>query len=92
MILNKINYKDLALYGILKINNNYTIDSDKLRVNATVSISYNLSNIEDTILQIQQQVEELANDAEQTTEIRDHLNQDYNERLEILNLIKEKLS
>ena len=92
MILNKINYKDLALYGILKINNNYTIDSDELRVSATVSISYNLSDIEDTILQIKQQVEELANDAEQTTEIRDHLNQDYSEQLEILNLIKEKLS
>lgn len=92
MILNKINYKDLALYGILKINNNYTIDKDNLRVNATTSISYNLSDIENTIQNIKQSIEELANDAEQTTEIRDHLNQDYNEQLEILNLIKEKLS
>ena len=52
MILNKVNYKNLALYGIFKINNNYTVDADNLKVDATVSISYNLSNIQETITSI----------------------------------------
>ena len=34
MILGKINYKHLAIYGILKINSGYTVDKDNLRVNA----------------------------------------------------------
>ena len=92
MILGKINYKHLAIYGILKINNGYTVDKDNLRVNANVSISYNLSDIEQTIDNIQSKIEELNSDEDMTTEIKDNLNESYEEQLEILNILKEKLS
>ncbi len=92
MILGKINYKHLAIYGILKINSGYTVDKDNLRVNANVSISYNLSDIEQTIDNIQLRIEELDSDEDMTTEIKDNLNESYEEQLEILNTLKEKLS
>ena len=92
MILNKINYKDLALYGILKINNNYTIDKDNLRVNATTSISYNLSDIQETITSIEQQVIELEANEDIDPELRYLQLDDYQEQLEILKLIEGKLS
>ena len=92
MILNKINYKDLALYGILKINNNYTIDKDNLRVNATTSISYNLSDIQETITSIEQQVSELEANEDIDPELKYLQLDDYQEQLEILKLIEGKLS
>jgi len=92
MILNKINYKNLALYGILKINNNYTIDKDNLRVNATTSISYNLSDIQETITSIEQQVSELEANEDIDPELRHLQLDDYQEQLEILKLIEGKLS
>ena len=92
MILNKINYKNLALYGILKINNNYTIDKDNLRVNATTSISYNLSDIQETITSIEQQVSELEANEDIDPELKYLQLDDYQEQLEILKLIEGKLS
>ena len=92
MILNKINYKNLALYGILKINNNYTIDKDNLRVNATTSISYNLSDIQETITSIEQQVNELEANEDIDPELKYLQLDDYQEQLEILKLIEGKLS
>lgn len=92
MILNRINYKNLALYGVFNINDNYTVDTDNLRVNATVSISYNLSDIRETITSIDEQVTELRADEEITGEVKETLLEDYEEQLEILNFIKGKLS
>jgi len=92
MILNKINYKNLALYGILKINNNYTIDKDNLRVNATTSISYNLSDIQENITSIEQQVSELEANEDIDPELKYLQLDDYQEQLEILKLIEGKLS
>jgi len=83
MILNKVNYKNLALYGIFKINNNYTVDADNLKVDATVSISYNLSNIQETITSIDEQITELRADEEITFEVKETLIEDYEEQLEI---------
>jgi len=79
MILNKVNYKNLALYGIFKINNNYTVDADNLKVDATVSISYNLSNIQETITSIDEQITELRADEEITFEVKETLIEDYEE-------------
>tara|TARA_B100001093_G_C25953036_1_gene645820 strand:+ start:24 stop:302 length:279 start_codon:yes stop_codon:yes gene_type:complete len=92
MILNKINYKNLALYGIFSINNNYTIDADNLTVNATVNVSYNLIDIQETITSIEQQVNELKTNEEMDPEFRDFQLDDYQEQLEILKLIEGKLN
>lgn len=92
MILNKINYKNLALFGVFNINNNYTIDKDNLTVNATVNVSYNLSDIQETITSIEQQVNELKSNEEIDPEFKDFQLDDYQEQLEILKLIEGKLN
>ncbi len=92
MILNKINYKNLALYGVFSINDNYTIDTDNLTVNATINISYNLSDIQETINSIEQQVSELEANEDIDPEFKDFQLDDYQEQLEILKLIEGKLS
>jgi len=92
MILNKINYKNLALYGVFSINDNYTIDTDNLTVNATINISYNLSDIQGTITSIEQQVSELEANEDIDPELRYLQLDDYQEQLEILKLIEGKLS
>jgi len=92
MILNKINYKNLALYGVFSINDNYTIDTDNLTVNATINISYNLSDIQETINSIEQQVSELEANEDIDPEFKYFQLDDYQEQLEILKLIEGKLS
>lgn len=92
MILNKINYKNLALYGVFSINDNYTIDTDNLTVNATINISYNLSDIQGTITSIEQQISELEANEDIDPELRYLQLDDYQEQLEILKLIEGKLS
>ena len=70
MILNKINYKNLA----------------------TVNVSYNLIDIQETITSIEQQVNELKTNEEMDPEFRDFQLDDYQEQLEILKLIEGKLN
>ena len=92
MIINKITPKYLALYSIFKEYNNYTIDNNNLTVNANLQISYNLSDIEALITSTNSKLEDINNDEDISTEYKETLKEDYEEILEILNTIKEKLS
>tara|TARA_B100000674_G_scaffold441102_1_gene404488 strand:+ start:653 stop:931 length:279 start_codon:yes stop_codon:yes gene_type:complete len=92
MITNKITPKYLALYSIFKEYDNYTIDNNNLLVNANLQISYNLSDIEELIISTNSKLEDANNDEDISTEYKEALREDYDEILEILNTIKEKLS
>ena len=92
MITNKITPKYLALYSIFKEYDNYTIDNNNLLVNANLQISYNLSDIEELIISTNSKLEDANNDEDISTEYKEALKEDYDEILEILNTIKEKLS
>ena len=92
MILNKINYKNLALYGIFEIGTGYTIDKDNSVVTGTFNIAYNLADIQETINQINDSIENINSDSEISTEEKSLWLEDYQEQLEISNLIKEKIS
>ena len=92
MITNKITPKYLALYSIFKEYDNYTIDSNNLIVNANLQISYNLSDIEALIISTSSKLDDVNNDEDISTEYKETLKEDYEEILEILNTIKEKLS
>ena len=92
MILNKINYKNLALYGIFEIGTGYTIDKDNGTVTGTFNIAYNLSDIENTINTINSSIENINSDSEMSQEEKSLWLEDYEEQLEILNFIKEKIS
>ena len=92
MITNKITPKYLALYSIFKEYDNYTIDNNNLIVNANLQISYNLSDIEALITSTNSKLEDANNDEDISTAYKEALKEDYDEILEILNTIKEKLS
>ena len=92
MILNTLTPKNLVLFGILDTYDNYTIDKDNLMVTANVQIAYNLSDIEALITSTNSKLEDVNNDEDISTEYKETLKEDYEEILEALNIMKEKLS
>ena len=92
MIVSKLNYKDLATYGILCINNGYTIDTENSTLNANVSIAFNLTDIENQIQKLESNISDIETDYESEPEILEVYKNGYEELLEILYLIREKLS
>ena len=92
MILNTLTPKNLVLFGILDTYDDYTIDKDNLMVTANVQIAYNLSDIEQKINSITTKMNDLDDMEGISDDAKDYLKTDYEEILEALNIIKEKLS
>ena len=92
MILNTLTPKNLVLFGILDTYDNYTIDKDNLTVTASVQIAYNLSDIEQKINSITTKMNDLDDIEGISDDAKDYLKTDYEEILEALNIMKEKLS
>ena len=92
MILNTLTPKNLVLFGILDTYDNYTIDKDNLMVTANVQIAYNLSDIEQKINSITTKMNDLDDVEGISDDAKDYLKTDYEEILEALNIMKEKLS
>ena len=92
MILNTLTPKNLALFGILHTYDNYTINKDNLLVTASVEIAYNLGDIQTKIDSITTKVENLEDMEGISDDAKDYIKTDYEEILETLRLMKEKLS
>ena len=92
MILNTLTPKNLVLFGILDTYDDYTIDKDNLMVTASVQIAYDLSDIEQKINSITTKMNDLDDIEGISDDAKDYLKTDYEEILEALNIIKEKLS
>ena len=92
MILNTLTPKNLVLFGILDTYDDYTIDKDNLMVTASVQIAYNLSDIEQKINSVTTKINDLDDIEGISEDAKDYLKVDYEEILEALNIIKEKLS
>lgn len=92
MILNTLTPKTLALFGILDTYDNYTVDKDNLIVTASVQIAYNLSDIEQKIDSITTKINNLEDMEGISDDAKDYIKTDYEEILETLRLMKEKLS
>ena len=92
MILNTLTPKTLALFGILDTYDNYTVDKDNLIVTASVQIAYNLSDIEQKIDSITTKINNLEDIEGISDDAKDYIKTDYEEILETLRLMKEKLS
>ena len=92
MILNTLTPKNLTLFGILDTYDNYTIDKDNLMVTASVQISYNLGDIENQINSITTKINNLEDIEDMSDDAKDYIKRDYEEILETLRLMKEKLS
>jgi len=92
MILNTLTSKTLVLYGILDTYDNYTVDKDNLMVTASVQIAYNLGDIQQQINSVSTKIENLEDIEDMSDDAKDIMRRDYEEILEALNLMKEKLS
>ena len=92
MILNTLTPKNLVLFGILDTYDDYTIDKDNLMVTASVQIAYNLSDIEQKINSKNTKMNDLDDIEDKSDDAKDYLKTDYEEILEALNIMKEKLS
>ena len=92
MILNTLTPKNLVLFGILDTYDDYTIDKDNLMVTASVQIAYDLSDIEQKINSITTKINDLDDIEGISDDAKDYLKTDYEEILEALNIMKEKLS
>ena len=92
MILNTLTPKNLVLFGILDTYDDYTIDKDNLMVTASVQITYNLSDIEQKINSVTTKMNDLDDMEGISDDAKDYLKTDYEEILEALNIMKEKLS
>ena len=92
MILNTLTPKNLALFGILDTYDNYTVDKDNLMVTASVQIAYNLGDIENKINSISTKMNNLEDMEDLSDDAKDIMRKDYEEILEALNVMKEKLS
>ena len=92
MILNTLTPKNLVLFGILDTYDDYTIDKDNLMVTVSVQIAYNLSDIEQKINSITTKMNDLDDIEGISEDAKDYLKVDYEEILEALNIMKEKLS
>ena len=92
MILNTLTPKNLTLFGILDTYDNYTIDKDNLMVTASVQIAYNLGDIQQKINSVSTKIDNLEDMEDISDDAKDIMRRDYEEILEALNIIKEKLS
>tara|TARA_R100000773_G_C4137482_1_gene65496 strand:+ start:17 stop:295 length:279 start_codon:yes stop_codon:yes gene_type:complete len=92
MILNTLTPKNLALFGILDTYDNYNVDKDNLIVTASVQIAYNLGDIENKINSISTKMNNLEDMEDLSDDAKDIMRKDYEEILEALNVMKEKLS
>ena len=92
MILNTLTPKNLTLFGILDTYDNYTIDKDNLMVTASVQITYNLGDIENQIDSITTKINNLEDIEDMSDDAKDYIKKDYEEILEVLRIMKEKLS
>ena len=92
MILNTLTPKNLALFGILDTYDNYTIDKDNLMVTASVQIAYNLGDIQQKINSVSTKMDNLEDMEDISDDAKDIMRKNYEEILEVLNIMKEKLS
>ena len=92
MILNTLIPKNLILFGILDTYDNYTVDKDNLMVTASVQIAYNLGDIQQKINSVSTKIDNLEDMEDMSDDAKNIMRRDYEEILEALNLMKEKLS
>jgi len=92
MILNTLTPKNLALFGILNTYDNYTVDKDNLIVTASIQIAYNLGDIQQKINSVSTKIDNLEDMEDMSDDTKDIMRRNYEEILEVLNIMKEKLS
>lgn len=84
--------KELVLYGVLNNYTGYTVNTDSRTVSINVEIAYNIDDIDERIASIETEIEFFENDQESDFEFKNEKINSFNEELDKLKVLKEKLN
>lgn len=92
MITNYLSEKQLALYGILKNFDGYTVDKSAGTVSVNVEMAYNISDIQSQIDQLESEITDMEENQDINSEYKALTIDDKREIIDILKVLLEKLS
>jgi len=92
MITDYITEKQLILYGVLNNYTGYTINSSNKTVSIDINIAFNVNDIDNKITELETEKQAFENDENAMAEVKFIEIDSIETSLDILKLIKEKLS
>lgn len=92
MITNYLSEKQLALYGILKNFDGYTVDKSAGTVSINVEMAYNISDLQSQIDQLESEITDMEENQDINSEYKALTIDDKREIIDILKVLLEKLS
>ena len=92
MITNYLSEKQLALYGILKNFDGYTVDKSAGTVSVNVEMAYNISDVQSQIDQLESEITDMEENQDINSEYKALTIDDKREIIDILKVLLEKLS
>lgn len=84
--------KELILYGVLNNYTGYTVNTGSNTVSINVEIAYNISDIDERITSLETEIQFFENDEELNFEFKNEKINSFNDELDKLKILKEKLS
>ena len=84
--------KELILYGVLNNYTGYTVNTDSRTVSINVEIAYNIDDIDEKISSIETEIQFFENDEELNFEFKNEKINSFNDELDKLKVLKEKLN
>lgn len=84
--------KELILYGVVNNYTGYTVNTDSNTVSINVEIAYNISDIDERITSLETEIQFFENDEELNFEFKNEKINLFNDELDKLKVLKEKLS
>ena len=82
----------LILYGVLNNYTGYTVNTSSKTVSINVEIAYNVNDIDEKISNLETEIHFFENDEELNFEFKNEKINSFNDELEKLKVLKEKLS
>lgn len=84
--------KELILYGVLNNYTGYTVNTSSKTVSINVEIAYNVNDIDERISNLETEIQFFENDEELNFEFKNEKINSFNDELEKLKVLKDKLS
>ena len=84
--------KESILYGVVNNYTGYTVNTDSNTVSINVEVAYNISDIDERITNLETEIQFFENDEELNFEFKNEKINSFNDELDKLKLLKEKLS
>tara|TARA_B100000575_G_scaffold228950_1_gene189808 strand:+ start:720 stop:983 length:264 start_codon:yes stop_codon:yes gene_type:complete len=84
--------KELILYGVLNNYTGYTVNSSTKIVSINIEVAYNVDDIDERIKSLETEIQFFEEDQDINTEFKNEKLNSFNDELDQLKLLKEKLS